>query len=727
MQLNSELFFEDLKEKIIKDIRTSNFKLKEIQKSIARNDIELAEKVQNLTRKFKSFGYTEKNSFFQKLFLELGRFLLSLLESKEIDYNFFEEDKIQEILRKINNRFIYEKICSECQSRRLSESTYAFNENKQIFFCRDCQRNVKVFYNTSYLSLYIVYLDFWQKRNKISKKQDNNENEINNIHIFLTYFLTDSFIYFRETGNLKFLVLFYNFLELNSIKYNTIKDGPNGIKTIILKTIKESLKSGDYQKIKYAIDHLIKNNTVIDLSEIISNPTFKKQVEKNFYLGLSKDLEAKKFDKFEQLIQNSNKLDIFIDVNHIPHRFDIISNLVIYCIQDVSVGYQTSSLGQIIDIIRFCNKYNLFERELTKKDLKQIDELKKDKLLLENLRDLFGSINDYLIYYVYKEIPSDLYEYFINVPNAYSFYSDSEQLIYYIRNYFFNNYSIYGLSVKNLGSTLQFVKSFKDNYTTNKKKLRKSKSNENGYLNFSIVYRYKINYYGTRHEREESEVKEHLVAPQNILNNLNEIVSNESYKFHSLSMVLLGGIGPQGHGFTYATPKGEVVEICSDIRENEAIIIKYKQFLKNQFLNRLEKEMYNLNIKEDIIENIIHFLSRILKKKELINYEKKDKILFKIREFLRDQQKRASNYEGEFEKLMSSISNALKIILRPINMVDQFKARMDLIEEGKVRSEDIAKLTSLRNKSHYDVLRERFFYQYIVQWFYEIYEKEKLK
>ena len=49
---------------------------------------------------------------------------------------------------------------------------------------------------------------------------------------------------------------------------------------------------------------------------------------------------------------------------------------------------------------------------------------------------------------------------------------------------------------------------------------------------------------------------------------------------------------------------------------------------------------------------------------------------------------------------------------------------MDLVARKKLRLQDVSKLTSLREKSHYDILRERLFLQYIIEWFYETYFKK---
>ena len=85
------------------------------------------------------------------------------------------------------------------------------------------------------------------------------------------------------------------------------------------------------------------------------------------------------------------------------------------------------------------------------------------------------------------------------------------------------------------------------------------------------------------------------------------------------------------------------------------------------------------------------------------------------------------NNESDLQNLTDRITNAFEIILRPVTMEDQFKTRMGLILKDKINSEDVAKLTTVESKSHYDVLRERFFFQYIIDWFYDIYTSNKLE
>ena len=410
------------------------------------------------------------------------------------------------------------------------------------------------------------------------------------------------------------------------------------------------------------------------------------EIEKRFYEALASCLKNKYFDKFEKLIDFSVKLDIFLDVKKIPDRFMIFSNHIINCIQVLD-------LGEVIEILRFCNKLNLFDKEFSAEEIGILENFKKDKLFMANLRDLFGAPSNSFILYVKEVMPLNLYYYFINYFKSYSFASDDSYNIHYVLEYL-NDYTIYGLSVKFLCEIKEFIN-----------KIENISSNTNSkYIEF---YFYN---------------QKHLASRKNLKENFNKILlDDKEYKFYSLTMVLLGGLGPQGHGFTYSTPKGEIVEICSDIRETEAIIVKYKQFLKQQFLIRLEKELMNLTIDSNVSRIIIKYLTDILNPKELINYYKRDSILEQIRMFLKENQEYQYDYKRKFQELINKISNAITLIFRKIKLQDQFKTRMDLIAENKLRSEDIAKLTSLKNKSHYDVLRERFFFQCIVKWFYEIY------
>jgi hypothetical protein len=444
--------------------------------------------------------------------------------------------------------------------------------------------------------------------------------------------------------------------------------------------------------------------------------------EKYYYEELSRCLRNGQLNKFRKLVSVSDNFDIFLDIKKIPNRFESISKLLLNYIEKLSSGYQTSVLGDQIDAIRFCTEFGLLEKVLDEKEKKLVEKIKRNKLLLANLKDLFGKVSDSLISYIHLTYPRDLYNHFMNRPNEY--FTDRDSFMEYVKNHFFNQYTIYGLSVRYLSSVQQFIDIFNKNYAVFRAKSENVLESRK-FLEFNIIYR--TYFYEDDENHEYRDIKKHFVSPENILNNYNNILSKENYNFYILSMVLLGGLGPQGLGFTYSTPKGEVIEICSDQKETEAIIIKFKQYLKRKFLSKLEKELIDLNIGSAIIKRIIDFLSEVLNQKDLINYYDKDSILRRIRIFLSQIDEFKEFDEFEIEELFSKISKAVLIILRDIKLKDQFMTRMDLVTKGKLNSEDIAKLTSLKGKSHYDVLRERFFYQYIIGWFYDIYQHEKEK
>ncbi|MFX1390226.1 MAG: hypothetical protein ACFE9Z_09210 [Promethearchaeota archaeon] len=476
---------------------------------------------------------------------------------------------------------------------------------------------------------------------------------------------------------------------------------------------------------------MIANQIFLEFRSELLKIKDKKKLEKAYYNMLSKCLKSGQFKAFEMLIDASIEFNIFIDVSKIPNHFNAISNLIVNCIDKITTRYQTSALGEILDILIFCNDYGLLERELSNSEKQNIYLFKKEnKIFLENLKDIFKRVSDSLIFYVYRIIPREIYNYFVT--SSISFFTNREALTDYIKNSFFDQYTIYGLSIRNLcpienleyRKTLSPIERFFEDFH---KKLKETQLSNNNLIEMDITYKYQIFFYDTEEEHEQLIEKKHLISPKNILKNKQKILDKNNYNFYSISMVLLGGLGPQGLGFTYSTPKGEIVEICSDQKESEAIIIEYKEYLKRKFLLKLEEELGNLGINHDVKNRIIKFLSEILNPKEMINYHKKEQLLEKIKKAIEQIDEFQGILKPEFNDLINKISKALSLILRRIKLRDQFITRMDLVVEGKIKSEDIAKLTSLKGKSHYDVLRERFFFQHITDWFYEIYHSKEIK
>jgi len=738
----TDQFFEEIASEIILGIENKNFEFLKIKNRITSRNYNLLGEFQRITQEFNSVSNIEGVKPYNKLFIVIKNILKNFIKQKNIDEKFLTSDEvIQGFIKHIVDLLILEKLCVECNSSNIYQTTNPYNENEIIYYCRNCQKKVKFIRNTQHAPLFLMYIDNWVLNGNSNKIQRNFIIKSDQNRLFLIYLFSDCLDYFKIDGEISSFIIFYKLFEKNNINHEIIRDqlllkklllvklkkslksenfydffeGKNFYNEIFgeidedysffIDSIINSLKSGDILKIKFALDNF-KDDKYSDFFYLISDEKIKGKIENNFYKGLSKCLESKRFENFRLMIESSVIFDIFIDIKKIKNRFKIISKLILDCHREVSLGYQTSSLGKIIYYVRFFNEFNLLDKEFSNQDLELLEEIKQDTLLLLNLKDLLGEVSDSTILYIAKVMPEDLYDFLIDRFYDISFGRNPDQMVQYV-NIFFNRYSIYGLSVEKLGRVRHFIHNFKKTYLIEKKKLIEkgisSSDNDLKYIEFNFKN------------------KRHLVSPQNLLKIQEKTSDRTLFKFYNLSMVLLGGLGPQGHGFTYSTPKGEIIEICSDIRENNAIIVKYKQFLKIQFLTKLKIEMSNLGIKKEIIQRVEFYLSEILNQKELINYYKKVPILNKIKSFLNEQGNDQGELNQEREDLIEKISNAITIILRPIKMIDQFKVRMDLVSEDKLKSEEIASLTSLKEKSHYDVLRERFFYQYIVKWFFEIY------
>ena len=174
-------------------------------------------------------------------------------------------------------------------------------------------------------------------------------------------------------------------------------------------------------------------------------------------------------------------------------------------------------------------------------------------------------------------------------------------------------------------------------------------------------------YIGIYETSIKKKIKKILVSPENIIKNRDKIVNPNIYHFYSLAMVQLGGLGPQGHGFLYSTPRGELIEICSDAKETEAIIIKYKKFKKQQFLKKLEIHLSNLAIDEEIKKNVVAYLFDVLNKEEIVDYFNKKPILDRIETYLRQDKSFHQRNKSGIQNLIRLISNEITLILRSIN------------------------------------------------------------
>lgn len=402
---------------------------------------------------------------------------------------------------------------------------------------------------------------------------------------------------------------------------------------------------------------------------------------------------------FENLVNRLKDHGVSIDLSSIPNLNQTLSELF--------VGY-LPDIDSIFGLLRFANKFELFE----KINEKIVLQTSKDDLNLRkmNLESLFGPLSEGFLQFIEKYLPTALSEFIINphLSSAFNFWwtqqSTPLERITDIYSFIDLQYSNYGLRTRKLGTFKQYLQTYKKHRTKFDEDLYVFETSNDIFLNQLSISPRLIMF----HQSIFSE--KHLLNPSLLETVKKKFEQNEyKYEFPLVSMVIFGGVGPEGKGFTYLTPYGEIIEVCSDVKQNKAYIIEYKKYLKSLFLHKMDKQMQEWGIDDPLKTETLNFFDDNIRERFVGFRDVETLIEDKILSYLRENVE--SYITPEF---LAFLRKSIQEILLPVQMEDQFKVRLDLIKDNKLNETEIAKLASLGNVSHYDILNQRFFLRNLV-------------
>jgi len=387
-----------------------------------------------------------------------------------------------------------------------------------------------------------------------------------------------------------------------------------------------------------------------------------------------------------------NKLDASLDIDFqkIPNISQKISTLIGTSLE---MSVMSSDFFTFINILRIGGKYRLLKSSIDKRNVyKKVKGTPISHLYLENLKALFGNIDQEFIDYILYDLP---YVTLNLIRTRMRDYTNTAFEVSDLKRYVENVFYAYTLRTRKVASFEDYIKWFHEG----KRKF------DDDFVALDV----KVDFQGDflNFEMQFIDFDETHVIDEQIFLNVVDLHQKEKilYDFPIISLVTSGGVGPQGKGFAYLTPMNEVVEICSDISQNQAYILKFKQFLKSFFLKHLKQKLQDEITTGKATEALILFLEEEIQL-EMINISHYEIIVEKIEEYV-DKNKVILNDKNDF---IDFVKQSLLQILAPVKLEDQFKLRMQLIRENKLRLTDVSKLVSLGDVSHYDVLNQRQFF-----------------
>ncbi|UYP45540.1 hypothetical protein NEF87_001825 [Candidatus Lokiarchaeum ossiferum] len=664
--------------------------------------------------------------------------LLEIIMRVFSEYESMYLDTSEEILWHIIEYLIVKlsdyQYCTECFNWQISEiprmSKKNEKEKQKKWFCSSCQNRVTIFPKFELFPDFLEYFirlnsdvsRFKRIKKKLFKKWSKglSFNSKKHQHLIILFYelFEDLYSYAKKQSDIKgiykiwsigqkfnFISLFkedpaYVFVADHLVKqieradfsdYSMCLDyvgkmappGKYSIQDFLLKggiekNIVRAVSTCELDKFQHSFNFGV-NNGLIQHEEFLSSPHFNAACSRGLFFALKNS----HFDKFEDLVDLIHFYGINTPASGISNRYRLMGEIFINSIR-------MQRLDRTFSILKFGLKHKLYNHPSSKERLQQIKSLKRNKQLiqcLKNLMDIKNGVNlNEMLNFIYYYLPPKIFEYFTDL---FEFITDEDELINYM-NDFVDNFTLYGLSLKKIGTTSHFMKNIKKILST------------------KILYQDEVEILYSK--------RTILLSRSNLYELRRRIHSKQrNYEFLMLGMVMKGGLGPQGFGFVYLTPRGEMVEICSDSKANDAYIVHFKQFLKTDFINELEAKIRTLSLTIYQRERLLEILEGKLGYSQLIGYKKEQFILHQVKDFLEDEFDFKRITSDEISKLFHSLENKIHAILSPVSLVDQYRCRLDLVTQGKVSPGDIAKLTSLGEKSHFDLLQERYFYQSILQ------------
>ncbi|MHA1311715.1 MAG: hypothetical protein ACTSQO_12455 [Candidatus Helarchaeota archaeon] len=411
------------------------------------------------------------------------------------------------------------------------------------------------------------------------------------------------------------------------------------------------------------------------------------------------------WNKFYILLKNLQKNGV-----DIPLLFKNINNLSIKISRMILKNIQLHNINLIFGILKEINRFGIFNKIKFEKNSREIIKSETHySLIYKCISELFGKISEPFFYFIIKEFPKYIINEFQN--DSILYFGDIhpfgiEDNLSILRD-FLNGYTMFGLNIRKISDYNNFMEWY-DKY--------KKPSNIQGYYTLEIIRNkqmlgtFPLDLLGNITTISET----HLINDSILFRIRQKRDSkNFDFEFPIVSMIVKGGLGPQGKGFAYLTPSNEICEICSDVKENKAYILEYKKVLKRQFINELNNIIDKWNISEVDKEKIIEFLDANIQL-NIIDSTQIDYVYNKIDYFF-DKIIQNNNQILIGQSFRKKLKQNVQRILLPIEMQDQFMVRMNLIQSGKIGESEVAKLVSLGDVTHYDMLVQRFFFLSLIE------------